>query len=508
MGKAETMPDNLVIGIDSSTTATKTVAFDRNGNAVAEGRAAIAMTNPQAGFYEQDPSDWWQSLQAACQDLGRKIDLARVAAVSISNQRETIAILNDQDEALRPGILWLDERGRPDVELLSQSIGRERLLQITGKTPDPTPALYGLHWLKRHEPESLTNAAMITDVHGFLVRKLTGAFATSWASADPPGLYDLAHKCYSPELLDLLGLTTAQLPRAERPASIMGSVTDLAAAGTGLPAGTKIVAGGGDGQAAGLGTGTIKPGRAYFNLGTAAVSGVFGQDYGTDPAFRTLLSLTGDGYIFELCLRTGTFLVDWYVKDLLGANASYQELEAQAAELPIGASGLILQPYWLGVMNPYWDQHAKGTIIGLSSEHGPAHLYRALLEGIALDEAMGLRGIEQVTGRTVDEILAIGGGSNSPLWCQIIADATGKPVHCLGTAEASALGAAMTAAVAAGWFADAHEASTAMSGHIERSYQPDNTAHGSYAELLSIYQELYPTLSSAYAKLGAFRTKQ
>ena len=209
--------------------------------------------------------------------------------------------------------------------------------------------------------------------------------------------------------------------------------------------GTPIVAGGGDGQAAGLGTGVLGPGRAYLNLGTASVSGVYGRDYATDPAFRTMTSLSGEGYIIELCLITGTFLVNWMVEQLFEEDPRtnpdvYEQLERQAAGLPAGADGLMLMPYWGGVMTPYWDADARGLLIGLSSEHGRGHVYRAMMEGIALDEAMGLEGIERVTGERVDELMAIGGGSKSDLWSRIVANCTGKPVMRLATAEASSLG--------------------------------------------------------------------
>ncbi len=271
-----------------------------------------------------------------------------------------------------------------------------------------------------------------------------------------------------------------------------------------------MVAGGGDGQAGGLGTGTIAPGRAYLNLGTASVSGVFGEAYATDPAFRTLTSVSGEGYIYELCLRTGTFLVDWFVKGIFGGDPSknpklYAELEAAAAALPIGAGGLLLQPYWGGVMTPYWDQDARGLIIGLSGEHGRPHLYRAMMEGIALDQAMGTASIERATGQTVRELLTIGGGSASALWCRIIADATGKPVCRLATAEATSLGAAIAAAKGAGWFPTAAAAVAAMAGKVESTIEPDAERHARYRELLALFERLYPATREIQAGLAAFK---
>ena len=184
----------------------------------------------------------------------------------------------------------------------------------------------------------------------------------------------------------------------------------------GLRPGTLVVAGGGDGQASGLGTGTLGGGRAYLNIGTATVSGVWGRQFATSHAFRTLTSLSGEGYIFELCLRTGAYLTDWSVKNLFGADpaadpAIYQRLEAEAAQVPPGADGILLLPYWSGTMAPFWDPDAGGAVVGLRTGHGRGHYWRAMLEGVALDCAMGYGAIEAATGEPVSELLTIGGGA-------------------------------------------------------------------------------------------------
>jgi len=501
---------DLVIGIDSSTTATKAIAWTGQGDLVAEGRCPIDLHNPAPLHYEQDATSWWRSLCSAVRALGQQIDLGRAASVAIANQRETWVALAADGTPLRPGMVWMDERGRPDVDLLEAQIGREQLLDITGKVPGPLPCLYSIHWMKREEPALYAQAARFLEVHGYLAWRLTGEFRTSWSSADPTALLDLKTKRYAPDILAALDLDADRFAEPCPPGSVLGEVHAAAAKATGLPKGTAVVAGGGDGQAAGLGTGVLGPGRAYLNLGTASVSGVYGTEYATDPAFRTLTSLTGEGYIFELCVLSGTFLTNWLVEQLFEEDPRakptvYQELEDAASRLPVGADGLMLMPYWGGAMTPFWDADARGLLIGLSSEHGRPHLYRAMMEGIALDEAMGLEGIEKVTGEVVEELLTIGGGSKSDLWCQIVADATGKPVKRLATAEATSLGAAMAASVGAGWFEDAEAAAKAMAGTVDDVIEPEPAAAGRYAELLGIYKRLYPSTKSILHALTAFK---
>jgi xylulokinase len=504
---------DLVVGVDSSTTSTKAVAQDRQGRMVAEGRAPVPMTSLGRGRFEQSVHDWWRSLGAALADLFRQVEPSRVAALAISNQRETVGFLDAKGEEIRPAILWLDERCRPDIDLLAGKIGSERFRAITGKTPDPTPAVFSLHWLRRCEPEAWRRLAHAVDVHGYLVWRLTGAPATSWGSADPHGLFDLPAKRYSPEILAALDIGAEPFLPAVRPGTVVGEVTPASAAATGLCPGTLVVAGGGDGQASGLGTATLGGGRAYVNLGTAAVSGVWGAEFAVSPAFRTLTSLSGEGYVFEICLRTGAFLTDWTVTRLFGADPGadrgvYDRLEAEAAAVPPGADGLVLLPYWSGVMNPFWDPDARGAVIGLDTGHGRGHWYRALMEGVALDLAMGYGAIGAATGEPVRELLAIGGGAKSPLMRQIVADAAGKPVRVSSTVEASCLGAAMLAAAGAGWYPTPADAARAMQGEVVLTVEPDMARAAVYGELLGIYRDLYPALRDTFARLAAFRTRQ
>ena len=502
------MRGDLVIGIDSSTTATKAIAFDARGRIVAEGRAPIPLSNPHPGWFEQEVSDWTGALTRALKQLTKKIDAKRIAGLAISNQRESFAQFDSKGKALRPGTLWLDERAQKEVKDIVAELGAEAVHNISGKPADVTPCLYRCRWLSTHMPKLWARTAKTAEVHGVLTHFLTGQWATSTASADPMGLLDIGAYDWSDVLLKAARLTREQLPRLHRPGEIMGEVTAEAAKLTGLKAGTPVIAGGGDGQCAGTGANTFLEGRAYVNLGTAAVSGSYGKHYAANRAFRTMMAVGEEGFSFETAIRTGTFLVNWMVERLFNVSPGkdpgiFKALETEAKASPIGAHGLVLVPYWSGVMSPYWDSAARGVIAGLSGNHSRGDVYRALLEGVALEQAMMTNQVADAT-TPITHFAAVGGGSRSDLWCQILADASARDVKRLETAEASALGAAMAAAKGAEWFKSVPQASAAMSGKPSKTFRPRKKDSARYQELLGIYSELWPKLSDWNQKLVDF----
>jgi xylulokinase len=501
------MDKDLAIGLDSSTSATKAIAWTREGVSVAEGRSPIPLASPAPDWYEQNPDDWWHSAGAALRELLQRVSPKRIAAIGISAQRETFVPLAADGSPVRPAIIWMDRRCGGEVGWLSAQVGPDRIHEISGKPVDLAPVAYRMAWMLRHEPEAYRRTAMFTDVHGYLVWQLTGHFRTSMASADPLGLFDMRSKAWSGEILQALQVRPEQLPVTVAPGSVAGYVNERAAALTSLPAGTPVIAGAGDGQAAGLGVNALAPARAYLNLGTAVVAGVHSADYRVGRAWRTMGSCGGDGYYLETSLRSGTFLIDWFLDNCTGGPSRRDvrgRLEAEAAGLPVGSGGVLAVPYWGAVMTPYWDPDARGCLVGLSGAHGAAHLYRALLEGIALEQAMVTAMIEQDAGVQVAEFIAIGGGAESDLWCQILADVCGKPVKRSRTVEASSLGAAMCAAAGAGWFEGVPAAAEAMSAAATRVTEPCGSRVLRYVELLEIYRQIYPQLQQTYRKLASF----
>jgi sugar (pentulose or hexulose) kinase len=492
------MKSEIVIGIDSSTTATKAVAWDFSGKKIAEGFSPIRLISPQSNYYEQNPDDWWRSMTESLQKLTYQVNKERITGLAIANQRETFVGLNKDGNPVRPAIVWLDERCKRHVDKFAAIIGEDRIHQITGKPKDYAPVVYRLAWMEEKEKDLFRKVTKFCDVHTYLVYKLTGNFKTSWASADPMGIFDLENKSWSQDILSQLNITLEQLPDTYCPGTVLGYVTKAAAEATGLKTGTKVIAGGGDGQAAGLGVNALMPERAYLNLGTAVVSGTFAKSYTVDRSFRTMASCSEDGYYCETSLRSGIFLIDWYIQQVLKIGPAlkpdiYRQLEEEAEQIEPGSEGLMILPYWNAVMNPYWDPDARGCIIGLSSGHHRGHLYRAILEGIAMEQSLATKAVERATGERTEEFAIIGGGAKSKLWCQIIADASDKKVLNMSSDEASSLGAGISAAVAAGWFPSFEEAAKNMV-HVKGITEPITQNVERYRNQLIIYREIYPAI--------------
>jgi xylulokinase len=262
--------DDLVLGIDSSTTAVKAIAWDLHGRAQAEGRAPIALDNPAPDAWEQDAEQWWTATTAAIRGAVSALGGPdRIRALSVAHQRETFVLTDADGRPLRAALVWMDARCRPQVKAAVARLGEERLHGISGKPPCVTPSLYKHMFLMEHEPELRDREFRLCDVHAFLAWRLTGRFATSLASADPLGLVDLVARDWSDELLELAGLAREELPALVEPGAELGTLSAGAAGQCGLVDGLPVIAGAGDGQAAGLGAGISAPGRAYLNLGTA-----------------------------------------------------------------------------------------------------------------------------------------------------------------------------------------------------------------------------------------------
>lgn len=494
-----------VIGVDSSTSAVKAAVFDADGRQIAVGRASLGMSEPRPGWHEQDCRDWIAGLYDALGQLKGQIDLTQVKAMAVTCQRETVVLLDEANEPIRPAIVWLDTRATEQVERL----GSEMVHAETGKPPATWLGLYKLIWLYENEPDSIRRTKTVYDVSGYLMNALTGIRATCFATGDTLSVVDLKQGKYAAHTIALAGLTEAQFPPLVNTGEIVGAITDEVAERTGLPKGLPVVSTVGDGQAAGVGANVVSSDLAYLSLGTGIALGVPATEYSYSPAYRTLVGYEAGSFYLECLVANGSYLVSWFIRkfeiegDAKTKESAETKLENMARAVPPGSEGLFCVPYFSGCMTPHWDGDSRGAFIGLRGSHGMAGMYRSILEGISYEIKLCLNATNQARGKPVKGLIAMGGGANSALWCQIIADQTGCFVQVCEQQEVTALGAAIHAAAAVGFCGTKSIAQTAnRMSRLGKRFDPDLSAHAKYQEYFPIYEQLYFKLASTYKSIA------
>lgn len=494
---------DLVLSVDCSTSGVKCIAWSLDGTEVSTGSSPLSLSIPQQGYGEQDPRDWWKGFVQAVRTCMQYIDPLRIKGFAVTHQRETFACLDSGAVPIRPAMLWLDVRAGSQVN----RFGTDRIHSLTGKPANPTPAFYKLLWIRENEPETLERTSLIVDVHAYLVHELTGLWKTSVASADPLGLVDLETGDYSDEILEIVGINRSMLPELAEPGAKLGELNASAALALGLPEGVPIYSGAGDGQSAGLGAGIIGPGLAYLNVGSGLISGFFSEKYTKSTAYRAMAGTIPGTFNYELFVGAGTLMVSWFMKtfaanqELPGGLSQEVFWERQAQDIEAGADGLYVLPYWNGQLTPFWDHNAKGVMLGFTGAHTSAHVYRAMLEGVAFELRLCLEHAEPQLSEPIQKFIAMGGGTRSPLWCQIFADVLNRPIVLAGTDEATALGAGILATVGAGLHQDVATAVKAMTS-TSQLFEPISESAATYEALYQVYREIYPALKPVFASVA------
>ncbi len=502
-----TKSSSLLIGLDCSTSACKAIVCDKHGNTIAQGKSPLELISPKPTLYEQSADSWWLATLDAIRQVVDQVDGKQIAGLSIAHQRETFVPVDESGLPLSHGILWMDERSQKLLPELDESFSQLNFHQRTGKRLSVNLTIGKIAWLKAHRPDIFSRTFKYLDVHAYIVHKLTGHYRTGWGCADPTGMFNLSDHNWDETLLQMVGIEVEQLPVVFPPGSVIGEVTEAAAEVCNLPVGIPVAAGIGDGQASGLGVNITSPGDAYLSLGTSVISGTFSEDYIVDPAFRTMTGGIPTSYLLETVLLGGGFTLSWFFEKIVNQGGQdivqIREFYNQAArDIPPGSSGLVVIPYWNSVLGPYWDPLASGVVVGWRGNHGLPHLYRAILEGIAFEQRLNTVDVENALGQPIRRYIVIGGGAQSELWCQIIADISNKPVYRAATSEAAALGACILAATAVGEYVDIRQAASAMTKILPDPFVPEPLRHKYYNRIFEeVYRPLFPALQHHLRRL-------
>lgn len=486
-----------LLGIDVGTTGVRAAVFRETGELVAEASVPCGYSSAQPGWAETDPEAWWRAVRQAIGEVGVRVTLANVGCIAVTGQAPTAVLVDEKGIPTRRAVLWLDTRADAEAKELG------------------TQAYYlgpKLLWLARHEPETIARAKWILQSHAFLALRLTGEAATdpSTAALAIP-LFDLAARQWVHSACDRVGIRADQLPPIRHAHEIIGHVTAAAAESTGLGAGTPVVAGGGDFAAATLGAGVVEEGEACLMLGTAGNLLVPRRSPGTDARLINSHHVGADRWLslggtlsggaqewLRHAMTRGQSTSEDDDTGMRSALPTFEVLEKEAAAVPAGSGGLLFLPYLAGERTPIWDVGARGAYVGLSLDHGRGHLWRALLEGIALSFA-DIQGVLEDGGVVLREVVAANGGGKSPLFRQILCDALGVPLHYAPRASGTVAGAAVLAGMGSGVFTSA-DASRAFRGETLH-HVPSPSATARYRELLAIRRQTYRALRPTFDSL-------
>ena len=503
-----------LIGVDIGTSGTKTVLFDQTGREVASASVEYPLYQPQNGWAEQEPADWWQAAAATIRMALEKsrVNPDDVKGVGLSGQMHGLVMLDAAGNVLRRSIIWCDGRTGEECREITERVGKERLIAITAN-----PALTGftagkILWVRRHEPEIYQKCRHVLLPKDYIRYRLTGKFATEVSDASGMNLLDVPNRCWSKQVLAALEIDEELLAPVYESPDITGVITAEAAAVTGLRAGTPVVGGAGDNAAAAVGTGVVKAGRAFTTIGTSGVVFAHSDQVTIDPAGRVHTfchSVPGCWTVMSCTLAAGLSL-KWFrdtfcLSEREAASGMgvdpYEIMNVQAARSPIGANRLLYLPYLMGERSPILDENARGAFIGLSAIHTKYDLLRAVMEGVSYSQRQCLDVLRGM-GVTFTEMLACGGGGRSAFWRQMLSDVYGCPMNTIASSgESPALGAAILAGVGAGVYASVQQGCDTVI-RTNTPELPDMARSSQYELYYRVFCGLYPALKDSYQALS------
>lgn len=488
-----------VIGIDGGTESLRAHVFDAAGRDAGGAASAYPTAFPAPGRAEQDPREWWRALgeavRGAVQTAG--IDARDVAALAIDTTSATVVVADAAWAPLRPALLWMDVRAADEAEAVLRTGDSALQLNGAGRGPvSPEWMIPKALWLKRHERALYDRAATICEYQDYLIARLTGRKAASLCTASIRWHYRNRDGGWPERLLSTLDLDDL---RAKWPAEIVapgtavGPLTGAAARHLGLHPSVMVVQGGADAFIGTLGLGVARPGQLALVTGSSHLQlAVTAEPISVPGLWGSYADVVCAGrHVLEGGQNATGSMIAW-LRRLIGTEAELEQLNREAAELPPGAEGLVALDHFQGNRTPYTDARSRGALVGLSLAHGRAHVFRAMIEGICCGTRSILDAMS-VAGVRIDEIVAGGGATRSPLWLQIHADTAGRPVRVTSFPDAPVLGSAILAAVGAGLHADI-DAGIAAMVRVDCVIEPDPARMRAYEELADRYRRLYAAL--------------
>ena len=492
------------LGMDTSTTSSKALLIDEQGNVLAVASHPHTLHTPKPLWAEQNPREWWEAVAASIRSV---LEQARVrgediAAIGLTGQMHGLVLLDESGHVLRPAILWNDQRTQSQCDEIHRRIGKETFIRITGNVALTGFTAPKILWVQENEPDVFVRAKHILLPKDYIRLQLTGEYAMDKADGAGTVLFDLQARDWSDEILAALEIPRAWMPKTYEGPEFTGQVTEEAASLTGLKAGTPVAAGGGDQAAQAVGMGIVEPGVVGLTVGTSGVV------FATTPApliepegrLHAFCHAVPNRWHFMGVMLSAAGSLQWY-RDTLAPNMSFDDLLTETAAAPAGSEGLQFLPYLSGERTPHPDPLARGAFIGLTLRHSRAHMTRAVLEGVAFGLKDSFTLIQNAGLGAITQVRASGGGTKSALWRQILASVLETELVTVNTTEGAAYGAALLAGVGAHVWRDIIAACKACVKTTARTL-PAPSEVDFYQAGYSIYRDLYPALKSIFRKMG------
>jgi len=504
-----------LLGIDIGTTSTIGILIDTEGRTLATRQRPSELLSPHPNWAEEDPALWWSNSCALIADLLRETGLAGadIAAVGVTGMVPAVVLLDAAGHLLRRSMQQNDARALAEIDAMAARIDPAVFLEATGGSVNQQIVAPKLRWLQRHEPDVFGRVATVFGSYDYIVFRLTGARSVERNWALESGLMDIRRREFTPFLIAEAGIDSRLLPPIRDSQEIVGAVTAEAAAATGLADGTPVVAGVADHVASAFVAGAAAEGDLVLKFGGAGDILLSTAKAITDPRLFIDYHVIPGLYFSNGCTATSGSLLNWIAGQFAGGELAaardaglsiHAWLDRRAADVPAGAEGLVLLPYFLGEKTPLQDPHARGTLVGLGLHHGLAHIWRAALEGVIF----GFRHHVEVfaeRGLAIARIFACDGGAASDLWLQIAADVLGRPVRRIDRHPGSCLGAAYVAGCGAGLLNDYAGVSRYVAAG--RLFEPVPARSAVYDRAYANYRETYERLKTLYPRLGAGATQ-
>ena len=493
----------LYIGIDLGTSAMKLLLMDGEGQIKNVVSKEYPLEFPQPGWSQQRPEEWKKALMEGVPELLEGFDAASVAGIGSGGQMHGLVVLDENDDVIRPAILWNDGRTATQVDYLNGVIGKEKLSGLTANIAFAGFTAPKILWMKENEPENFARIAKIMLPKDYINYLLTGIHACDYSDASGMLLLDVEKKVWSGEMLSICGITEQQMPKLFESFASIGTVKPDMAVALGLSETTVVCAGAGDNAAAAVGTGVVGEGGCNISLGTSGTVFISSEKFGVDPnnSLHAFAHADGGWHLMG-CMLSAASCNKWLLEDIFGTS-DYSAEQAPITEAKLGENHVFFLPYLMGERSPINDTNARGTFIGMTMDTTRADLVQAVLEGVAFAIKDCVE-IARAQGVEIASSTLCGGGAKSPLWREIMANILGIPLALPQTEQGPGYGGAMLAAVACGEYATVQECADKLI-KIKSVTEPDPALVKKYAARYELWHKLYPTLKPLYAEMEALQ---